>query len=117
MKSVYKSIDSSKINNTNLNSILEQFKKHSIIESINELNKNNIKLVCLLTSLLTIVGSNYDDDIYCMYCIWKVILKYICYPFQMINNDVSMMRRLKIKKTLKMKMFLFFPLIDANIPN
>ena len=42
MKSVYKSIDSSKINNTNLNSILEQFKKHSIIESINELNKNNI---------------------------------------------------------------------------
>ena len=36
--------------------------------------------------------------IYCMYCIWKVILKYICYPFQIINNDVSMMRRLKIKK-------------------
>ena len=42
MKTVYKSIDASKINNTNLNSILQQFKKHSLIESINDINKNNI---------------------------------------------------------------------------
>ena len=36
MKTVYKSIDSSKINNTNFNSIFDQFKKHSVMESINE---------------------------------------------------------------------------------
>ena len=42
MKIVYKSIDSSKINNTNLSSILQQFKKHSLIEAMNDINKNNI---------------------------------------------------------------------------
>jgi hypothetical protein len=42
MKIVYKSIDVNKINNNNFNSILEQFKKHSVYETLNELNKSNI---------------------------------------------------------------------------
>ena len=42
MKSVYKALDTRKINNSNVNSILEQFKKHSVIEAINDITKNNI---------------------------------------------------------------------------
>jgi hypothetical protein len=36
MKTVYRSIDSSKINNTNFNSIFDQFKKHSVMESVSD---------------------------------------------------------------------------------
>jgi len=42
MKTIYKSIDVDKINNNNFNSILEQFKKHSVYETINELSKSNL---------------------------------------------------------------------------
>ena len=41
MKTVYRSLDTSKINKDNFNSIFEQFKKHSVIESIGELKKSN----------------------------------------------------------------------------
>jgi hypothetical protein len=41
MKEVWKSIDKSKINNSNFDSIFEQFKKHSVIESIGEFKKSN----------------------------------------------------------------------------
>jgi hypothetical protein len=41
MKTVYRSLDTSKINKENFNSIFEQFKKHSVIESIGELKKSN----------------------------------------------------------------------------
>jgi hypothetical protein len=43
MKTVYRSIDMSKINSTNFNSIFDQFKKHSIIESINDFKSNDTK--------------------------------------------------------------------------
>jgi len=42
MKQIYKSIDLTKINHSNMDSILQQFKKHSIIECINDLNKSKI---------------------------------------------------------------------------
>ena len=42
MKTVFKSIETSKINNNNFNSIFEQFKKFSISESLNEISKSNI---------------------------------------------------------------------------
>ena len=42
MKTVFKSMDTSKINNNNFNSIFEQFKKFSISESLNEISKSNI---------------------------------------------------------------------------
>ena len=41
MKIVYRSIDMSKINSNNFNSIFDQFKKHSIIESVNEYKSNS----------------------------------------------------------------------------
>ena len=41
MKTVYRSIDMSKINSTNFNSIFDQFKKHSVLESINDFKANN----------------------------------------------------------------------------
>ena len=41
MKTVYKSINTSKINGSNINSILEQFKKHSITMSINDISKTS----------------------------------------------------------------------------
>ncbi len=41
MKTVYRSLDTSKINKDNFNSIFDQFKKHSVIESIGELKKTN----------------------------------------------------------------------------
>ena len=42
MKSVYKTIDVSKINNNNVNSILEQFKKHSVHLAKNEINSQGL---------------------------------------------------------------------------
>ena len=42
MKSVYKPIDVSKINNNNVNSILEQFKKHSVHLAKNEINSQGL---------------------------------------------------------------------------
>jgi hypothetical protein len=42
MKMVYKSIDLDKINNKNFDSIFNQFKKHSISESIGEIKKLNL---------------------------------------------------------------------------
>jgi len=41
MKVVYRSLDSSKINKDNFNSIFDQFKKHSVIESLGEIKKTN----------------------------------------------------------------------------
>jgi hypothetical protein len=41
MKMVYKSMDTSKINNTNFTSIFDQFKKYSISETLEEYNKKN----------------------------------------------------------------------------
>ena len=41
MKTVYRSLDTSKINNENFKSIFDQFKKHSVIESLDELKKSN----------------------------------------------------------------------------
>ena len=42
MKTIYKSIDLNKINNNNFDSIFAQYKKHSVIEAINDIKKNNI---------------------------------------------------------------------------
>ncbi len=42
MKSIYKSIDTDKINKQNFSSIMEQFKKHSIMLSSNELKSSGI---------------------------------------------------------------------------
>jgi len=42
MKSIYKNIDLSKINQTNYPSIFDQFKKISISQTINDIKKNNI---------------------------------------------------------------------------
>ena len=42
MKLVYKSMNTSKINDKNFSSIFEQFKKFSLTESINEISKSNI---------------------------------------------------------------------------
>lgn len=41
MKVVYRSLDSSKINKDNFNSIFDQFKKHSVVESLGEIKKTN----------------------------------------------------------------------------
>ena len=40
MKTVYKNIDTSKINNKNFESIFDQYKKHSIMETINDIKKS-----------------------------------------------------------------------------
>jgi len=42
MKVVYRSLDASKINKDNFNSIFDQFKKHSVVESISEIKKTNV---------------------------------------------------------------------------
>jgi hypothetical protein len=42
MKAIYKSIDFSKINSTNFQSVFEQFKKHSVSECLNDIKKSNI---------------------------------------------------------------------------
>jgi hypothetical protein len=42
MKSVYKMIDTSRINNNNFDSIFDQYKKHSVMETINEIKKTAI---------------------------------------------------------------------------
>lgn len=42
MKVVYRSLDASKINKDNFNSIYDQFKKHSVIESLSEIKKTNV---------------------------------------------------------------------------
>jgi len=42
MKIVYRSIDSTKINKDNFNSIFNQFKKHSLNESLDEIKKSNV---------------------------------------------------------------------------
>ena len=42
MKMVFRSIDSNKVNKNNYPSIFEQFKKHSLAESFNQLKKSNI---------------------------------------------------------------------------
>jgi hypothetical protein len=39
MKGVYKSIDLSKINNNNFESIFEQYKKHSVLETLDEMKR------------------------------------------------------------------------------
>jgi hypothetical protein len=41
MKVVYRSLDSTKINKDNFNSIFDQFKKHSVYESLDEIKKSN----------------------------------------------------------------------------
>ena len=41
MKQVYKAMDITKINEENFSSIFDQFKKYSLIESLNEINKTN----------------------------------------------------------------------------
>ena len=42
MKTVYRSLDATKINKDNFGSIFDQFKKHSVIESIGEIKKTNV---------------------------------------------------------------------------
>ena len=42
MKTIYKNIDTTKINNNNINSIFEQFKKHTLNETHNEINRINL---------------------------------------------------------------------------
>ena len=42
MKTIYRSLDSSKINKDNFDSIFDQFKKHSVIESLGEIKKTNV---------------------------------------------------------------------------
>jgi len=44
MKVVYRSLDTTKINKDNFNSIFDQFKKHSVNESLDEIKKNNVLL-------------------------------------------------------------------------
>jgi len=40
MKTVYKNLDLSKINNKNFDSVFDQYKKHSVMETINEIKKS-----------------------------------------------------------------------------
>ena len=42
MKVVYRSLDATKINKDNFNSIFDQFKKHSVNESLEEIKKSNV---------------------------------------------------------------------------
>ncbi len=42
MKTVYRSLDTSKINKDNFPSIFDQFKKHSVVEALGELKKTNV---------------------------------------------------------------------------
>ena len=42
MKNIYKNLDTTKLSKSNVNSILEQFKKISITHTINDIKKNNI---------------------------------------------------------------------------
>jgi hypothetical protein len=42
MKTIYRAIDSSKINRTNIGSILDQYKSHSLTEAINEISKSKL---------------------------------------------------------------------------
>ena len=42
MKVVYRSLDSTKINKDNFNSIFDQFKKHAVNESLDEIKKSNV---------------------------------------------------------------------------